>query len=82
MSAKLGIQTIDIGAPQLSMHSIREMGDTTSIVQCTDLFKVRLTAWTRAGVVLANASLHSTYASSVMYFYSFSAKDHTHILSI
>ena len=40
MSAKLGMQTIDIGAPQLSMHSIREMGDTTSIVQCTDLYRV------------------------------------------
>ncbi|XP_076456276.1 aspartyl aminopeptidase-like isoform X2 [Babylonia areolata] len=39
MSAKLGMQTIDVGAPQLSMHSIREMGDTTSIVHCTDLFK-------------------------------------------
>ena len=40
MSAKLGMQTIDVGAPQLSMHSIREMGDTTSIVHCTDLFRV------------------------------------------
>lgn len=39
MSAKLGMQTIDVGAPQLSMHSIREMGDTTSIVHATDLFK-------------------------------------------
>ncbi|KAK7092997.1 aspartyl aminopeptidase-like isoform X2 [Littorina saxatilis] len=39
MSSKLGMQTIDVGAPQLSMHSIREMGDTTSIVHCTDLFK-------------------------------------------
>ncbi|KAL8601358.1 hypothetical protein ACOMHN_054651 [Nucella lapillus] len=39
MAAKLGMQTIDVGAPQLSMHSIREMGDTTSIVHCTDLFK-------------------------------------------
>lgn len=39
MSAKLGMQTIDVGAPQLSMHSIREMGDTTSIVHCTDLFR-------------------------------------------
>ncbi|KAK7495681.1 hypothetical protein BaRGS_00013128 [Batillaria attramentaria] len=39
MSAKLGMQTIDVGAPQLSMHSIREMGDTTSIVHATELFK-------------------------------------------
>lgn len=39
MSARLGIQTVDVGAPQLAMHSIREMGDTTSIVHCTDLFR-------------------------------------------
>lgn len=39
MSAKLGIPTIDVGSPQLSMHSIREMCCTTSVKQSTDLFK-------------------------------------------
>ncbi|CAD5116023.1 DgyrCDS4956 [Dimorphilus gyrociliatus] len=39
MSAKLGMATIDIGAPQLSMHSIREMCDVSSIKQGCDLFK-------------------------------------------
>ena len=37
MSAKLGITTVDIGTPQLSMHSCRETGSTVSITQLTDL---------------------------------------------
>lgn len=37
MSAKLGITTVDIGGPQLSMHSIRETGSTTSISHLTSL---------------------------------------------
>lgn len=39
MSAKLGIPTVDLGSPQLSMHSIREMCCVTSVKQATDLFK-------------------------------------------
>lgn len=39
MSAKLGIPTIDVGAPQLSMHSIREMCCTSSVLQTSQLFK-------------------------------------------
>ncbi|PVD35715.1 hypothetical protein C0Q70_02678 [Pomacea canaliculata] len=39
MSAKLGMATVDVGAPQLAMHSIREMGDTTSVVHATNLFR-------------------------------------------
>ncbi len=37
MAAKLGITTVDIGAPQLSMHSIRETGSAASITQMTNL---------------------------------------------
>jgi aspartyl aminopeptidase len=37
MSAKLGITTVDIGSPQLSMHSIRETGSAVSITQMTKL---------------------------------------------
>jgi len=33
MSAKLGLTTVDVGMPQLSMHSIRETGSTVSITQ-------------------------------------------------
>ncbi|KAK6202433.1 peptidase M18 [Scheffersomyces amazonensis] len=39
LAAKLGIRTLDLGNPQLSMHSIRETGGTYDIVKLTDLFK-------------------------------------------
>ncbi|WAR04505.1 DNPEP-like protein [Mya arenaria] len=39
MSAKLGMATVDIGAPQLSMHSIREMCCTTSVLQSQTLYQ-------------------------------------------
>uniref|UniRef100_A0A914KTW6 Aspartyl aminopeptidase n=1 Tax=Meloidogyne incognita TaxID=6306 RepID=A0A914KTW6_MELIC len=38
LAAKLGIQTIDVGCPQLAMHSIRELGDTSSIHYATTLY--------------------------------------------
>ena len=40
MSAKLGLATVDMGCPQLSMHSIREMCCVTSVSQATTLFQV------------------------------------------
>ncbi|KAK6459112.1 aspartyl aminopeptidase [Scheffersomyces xylosifermentans] len=39
LSAKLGIRTLDLGNPQLSMHSIRETGGTYDVVKLSDLFK-------------------------------------------
>lgn len=38
MSAALGIPTVDVGSPQLSMHSIREMCCVSSVKQSVDLF--------------------------------------------
>ena len=39
LSAKLGLRTIDVGNPQLAMHSIRETCGTKDIKYAIDLFK-------------------------------------------
>ena len=39
LSSKLGLRTLDLGNPQLSMHSIRETGGTYDIIRLMDLFK-------------------------------------------
>ncbi|CAN3375739.1 hypothetical protein DIURU_003831 [Diutina rugosa] len=38
LSAKLGIRTLDLGNPQLSMHSVRETGGSFDIEPLTNLF--------------------------------------------
>ncbi|CAI5445146.1 unnamed protein product [Caenorhabditis angaria] len=38
LSTRLGLQTIDVGCPQLAMHSIREFADTSSIYNAVKLF--------------------------------------------
>jgi len=39
MSAKLGMQTIDVGAAQFAMHSIREMGGVDDVLHAVNLFE-------------------------------------------
>ena len=39
LSAKLGVRTLDLGNPQLSMHSIRETGGTYDIEHAIKLFE-------------------------------------------
>ncbi|CAI4228982.1 unnamed protein product [Auanema sp. JU1783] len=38
LATRLGLQTVDVGCPQLAMHSIREFGDTSSIYQAVNLY--------------------------------------------
>jgi hypothetical protein len=42
LSYRLGIYTVDVGAPQLSMHSIREMTSTQALENYLDFFKVKI----------------------------------------
>ncbi|KAI9253776.1 peptidase M18 [Phascolomyces articulosus] len=40
LSAKIGLRTVDVGNPQLSMHSIREVGGTDDVKHGIDLLQV------------------------------------------
>ena len=45
ISHSTGIKTVDIGAPQLAMHSIREMCGTTDTYYYKELFKQFFKSW-------------------------------------
>ena len=45
MAAKAGLKTIDIGAPQLAMHSIRETCGVIDLLYYKKLFEVFFTSY-------------------------------------
>ncbi|KAK5631766.1 hypothetical protein RRF57_007480 [Xylaria bambusicola] len=45
LSAKLGVRTLDLGNPQLSMHSIRETGGTDDIEHAIKLFSAYFSSY-------------------------------------
>ena len=45
MAAKAGIKTIDVGAPQYAMHSIRETCGVIDLLYYKKLFAVFLTSY-------------------------------------
>lgn len=51
LATRLGLQTVDVGCPQLAMHSCREFGDTSSIYQATKLYS---TFFNRLTSIMAN----------------------------
>lgn len=40
VAAQLGLEAVDVGAPQLSMHSIRETAGVDDVMHSIDLFRV------------------------------------------
>ena len=54
MAAKAGIKTIDIGAPQLAMHSIRETCGVVDLLYYKKLFAVFMSSYTELAAPLLN----------------------------
>ena len=54
IASKAGIKTIDIGAPQLAMHSIRETCGVVDLFYYKKLFAVFLSSYTELSAPLLN----------------------------
>ncbi|KPV78582.1 uncharacterized protein RHOBADRAFT_33267 [Rhodotorula graminis WP1] len=52
--SKIGLRTVDIGAPILSMHSIREMGGVKDMAQLVALFRQFFLSFGRADTVVTD----------------------------
>lgn len=63
LSAKLGITTLDLGNPQLSMHSIRETGGSLDVENEVKLFKRFLESYTtfKASVLVDHVETETGY---------------------
>lgn len=52
--SKIGLRTVDIGAPILSMHSIREMGGVKDMAQLVALFRQFFLTFGKADTVVTD----------------------------
>lgn len=58
LAAQLGLQAADVGAPQLSMHSIREMAGTTDLDSSIRLFTAFYEASQAPAITTLDGLLH------------------------
>ncbi|KAI9493367.1 peptidase M18 [Zychaea mexicana] len=68
LSAKLGLRTVDVGNPQLSMHSIREVGGTDDVKHGIDLLQV-LPSFCFAGCYQIDLKISDSRANSSIIFH-------------
>ncbi len=66
VSAQLGMQSVDVGAPQLSMHSIREVAGVADLASSIALFTAFFSAASKSiGETYTSRSLDAGYSLSI-----------------